>query len=108
MCGSSAPKSYGSLGSSCAMNPPRRSDEEGIVHQNSQLPTSNSQATRCRDAELLGNWELGIGSGLANRQHPIEGDLRPLLLIVGDDDLIVDAAFDQLFENPEQMVRRHA
>src|SRR5881394_277629 len=84
MCGSSAAKSYGSLGSSCAMHPPRRSNEEGIVHQN-------------------GGWEF-----LSDRQHAIEGDLRPVLLLVGHDDAIVDAPFDQLFENPEQMVRRDA
>src|SRR5512144_3105555 len=45
---------------------------------------------------------------LLNRQHSVESDLRPVLLIVGDRDAIVHPAFDQLFKNPEQMVWRHA
>ena len=43
-----------------------------------------------------------------NGKHPIERDLRPVLLLVGHDDSVVHLAFDEPFENPEQMVRRHA
>src|SRR4029079_15665235 len=81
MCGSSAAKSYGSLGSSCAMRPPR-------------------------GARLHGTPKNAIV--LLNGQHSVERDLRPVLLIVGDRDAIVHAAFNQLFKNPEEVVWRHA
>src|SRR5918992_454920 len=45
---------------------------------------------------------------LTNGQHPIERDLRPVLLLVGHHDAVVHSAFDQSFENPEQVIRRHA
>ena len=45
---------------------------------------------------------------LLDRQHPIERDPRPVLLVVGHDDAVVDAPVDQLLEDPEQVVRRHA
>ena len=45
---------------------------------------------------------------LLNRQHPIQRDAVPVLLVVGHDDSVVDAALDQLFEDPQQVVRRHA
>src|ERR1041384_4563976 len=79
MCGSSAAKSYGSLGSSCAM-------------------PSSSSVGRSRHRT----------SALTNRQHAIERHLRPVLLLVRNGDAIVHAALDQLFKNPEQMVRGHA
>src|SRR2546426_7408289 len=50
-----------------------------------------------------GGWEL-----LSNRQHAVERDAGPVLLIVGNDDAVVDASLDQLIENPEQVVRRDA
>src|SRR5207302_1836439 len=50
-----------------------------------------------------GGWDV-----LPNRQHAVECDARPVLLIVSDDDAVMDASLDQLFKNPEQMVRRHA
>src|SRR6185369_7316502 len=81
MCGSSAAKSYGSLGSSCAMRPPRRA----------RLHSAPKNAIV-----------------LLNRQHSVESHLRPALPIVGDRDAVVHAAFDQLFKNPEQVVWRHA
>src|SRR5688572_3964 len=46
--------------------------------------------------------------GLVNGKHPIERDLRPVLLLVGDDDSVVYVSLQQPFENPEQVVRRHA
>src|SRR5678816_1437919 len=81
MCGSSAAKSYGSLGSACAMRPPHRA----------RLHSTPKNAIV-----------------LLNRQHSVERDLRPVLLIVGNRDAVVHATFDQLFKNPEQMVWRHA
>src|SRR6185369_12548982 len=81
MCGSSAAKSYGSLGSSCAMRPPR----------GARLHSTPKNAIV-----------------LLNRQHSVESDLRPALLIVGDRDAVVHAAFGQLFKNPKQVVWRHA
>src|SRR5262245_18219441 len=81
MCGSSAAKSYGSLGSSCAMRPPRG---------------ARFHSTPKNAIVLL------------NGQHSVETDLRPVLLIVGDRDAIVHAAVDQLFKNPEQVVWRDA
>src|SRR4029453_4498281 len=81
MAGSSAAKSYGSLGSSCAMRPPR----------GARLHSTPKNAIV-----------------LLNRQHPVESDLRPVLLIVGDRNAVMHAAFDQLFKNPEQVVWRHA
>ena len=30
-----------------------------------------------------------------------------MLLLVGHDDAVMDTSFDQLFENPQKMVRRH-
>src|SRR5262245_37815080 len=83
MCGSSAAKSYGSLGSSCAMRPPRVARLCGAPKNAIVLPA------------------------LRDRQHSIQGDLRPVLLFVRNDDTVVDASFDQLFENPEEVVRRN-
>src|SRR5437762_609732 len=84
MCGSSAEKSYGSLGSSCAMRPPRGARHAGTPKGGIVL------------------------RALADRQHAIEGDLRPVLLLVGHGDAVVHAALDQLFNNPEQVVWRDA
>src|SRR5688572_32512655 len=44
---------------------------------------------------------------LRDREHTVEGNFIPVLLLVGYDDAVVHAPFDQLFENPEQMIRRH-
>ena len=43
-----------------------------------------------------------------NLQHAIERHPRPALGLVGHDDLVVDRALEQPFEDPEQVVRRHA
>src|SRR5262249_11075205 len=45
---------------------------------------------------------------LLNRQHAVESDLRPVLLIFGNRDAVVHASFDQLFKNPQQVVWRHS
>ena len=45
---------------------------------------------------------------LPNRQHAVECDARPVFLIVRDDDAVMDASLNQLFKNPEQVIRRHA
>ena len=45
---------------------------------------------------------------LLNRQHAVERDLRPVLLLVGHDDAVVHLAVDEAFEHPEQVVRRDA
>src|SRR5215212_4604061 len=104
MCGSSAANSYGSLGSSCAMRPPRRrnrSGQHGIVHQKT---TPNFQHDDKTNSQC---WELASGSGLElgvdafrllDGKHPIERHLRPVLLLVGDDDAIVHAALDELLD----------
>src|SRR4051812_32760525 len=43
-----------------------------------------------------------------NRQHAVERDLRPVLLVIWNDDAVMDFAVEQSFEGPEQMIRRHA
>ena len=41
-------------------------------------------------------------------EHPVERQPRlALLRLVGDDDLVLDLAFDQALEHPEQVIRRH-
>src|SRR6266581_6935927 len=57
---------------------------------------------RSNKLSYIKTWEL------LDRQHPIEGDARPVLLIVGNDDAVMHASGDQLFKNPEEVVRRHA
>ena len=59
---------------------------------------------------------LGLGSGLglgtddsgADRgpEHAVERELGVALLVVGHDDLVVDLAFDEAFEDPQQVIRR--
>src|SRR3954453_13058705 len=45
---------------------------------------------------------------LPDRQHPIQRDLGPVLLLRGDADAVVDLAVHQPFEHPEQMIGRNA
>ena len=45
---------------------------------------------------------------LLNGEHPIEGDLGPVLLAVGNHDAVVHLTVDEPFERPQQMIRRHA
>src|SRR5580698_351197 len=44
---------------------------------------------------------------LPDRQHAIQRDARPLLLLVGHDDPVVHLARHEPFEHPQQMIRRH-
>src|SRR5262245_39099176 len=105
MCGSSAAKSYGSLGSSCAMRPPRGRASEHAKERN-RTSGGRAQEAGCRN-ELSCHLPPAT-CHLTDGQHSVESDLRPVLLIVGERDAIVDAAVDQLFKNPEQMIWRHS
>jgi len=40
---------------------------------------------------------------LTQRHHPIEGHLRPLFLVVRDDDVIHDMAVDEILQRPAEM-----
>src|SRR5262252_7853899 len=91
MCGSSASDGYGSGGSEWAID---------VLLQRVDRTVQPEDRTSAR--------RRGASRGLADRQHPIERDLRPVLAIVGHDDAVVDDAVDQPFEGPEQMVRRDA
>src|SRR5688572_29975722 len=44
---------------------------------------------------------------LADRQHALERDAIPVLLLFGDNDSVVYAPLDKLFENPEQVIGRY-
>src|SRR5262245_13896530 len=50
----------------------------------------------------------GVGGpySLLNREHPVERDFRPKLLLVGDNDAVVHLSGDEAFEHPQEMVRR--
>src|SRR6185503_2934889 len=64
-----------------------RSKRESYI-TNSQRPTPNSQDDLRRRSpwELeVGGWESGVAE-LSDRQHPIEGDTVPTLLVLGYDD----------------------
>ncbi len=43
-----------------------------------------------------------------NGKHPIERDLRPVLLLVGNSDSVVNLTLEKAFEHPQQMVRGNA
>src|SRR5262249_39726113 len=67
------------------------------------------EANEPSDSLLVGWENLRIVlSLLLNRQHAVERDLRPVLLILGHDDAVVHLAVDETFENPQQVIRRHA
>src|SRR5262245_11152860 len=48
------------------------------------------------------------GIVLRNGEHAVEGNPRPVLLVVRHDDSIVHLTGDEPFEDPQQMVGRHA
>src|SRR5687768_2053190 len=99
MCGSSAPKSYGSFGSSCAMNPPREAAGASPAWGRAKV-ARNRRAPRCRAPESSNRTR-----SLLDRQHAIERHSSPVLLVVGDDDLVVHAPIDELLEHPQQVIR---
>src|SRR5204862_4867199 len=70
-----------------------------------RAPRSGTYATNHRYGTLKPD---SGGPLLRDRQHPLEGDPRPVLAVVGDDDPIVHLAVDEPFEDPEQMIRRDA
>ena len=49
-----------------------------------------------------------LTGSLRNGEHAVERDPRPVLLVVRHDDAVVNLAGDEPFENPQQMVGRHA
>ena len=60
------------------------------------------------EAPSLGRLNLAIVLGtLLDRQHPIERHTCPVLPVVRHDNLVVHPAVDKLFQNPQQMIRRH-
>src|SRR2546430_489348 len=63
-------------------------------------PTDRRRAGRATNVTNHGYGTLG------DRKHPVERDLRPVLLRVGNDDAVVHVAVDEAFEHPQQMVRR--
>ena len=69
-----------------------RDDRAGIV----EAPSLGRQ----KPSNVLGT--------LLDRQHPIERHTCPVLPVVGHDNLVVHPAVDKLFQNPQQMIRRHA
>src|SRR5687767_13633720 len=109
MCGSSAAKSYGSLGSSCAMRqPPRmRADlkiRNTCVGTDSGGPEGPQLRTSVRRGGRSGPPELEM---LLDGEHPVERNAVPVLLLSGHRHLVVHAPLDQLVQDPEQMVRGH-
>src|SRR5262245_31087369 len=49
-----------------------------------------------------------VRQSLADGQHAIESNFRPVLPVVGNDDPVVDDAVDEAFERPQQMIGRYA
>src|SRR5215831_21100154 len=45
---------------------------------------------------------------LLDRKHSVERDLRPVLLVVGHADAVMNLAGNEAFERPQQMVGRDA
>src|SRR5688572_23556378 len=101
MWGSSAAKSYGSLGSSCAMRPPH-----GRVSRPAP-PTAGWLPCVGADLQVRPNRTMVLTT-LLNRQHAVERDAVPVLHFIWNNDAVGNAALEQLIQDPQQMVRRHA
>src|SRR5262249_52317435 len=82
---------------------------EGLRWRNT-TGSSHSCRTETRQArsEASASVAPAFRPGSGDREHPIQRDLRPVLLRIRYDDPVVHLALDETFEHPQEVIRRHA